>query len=161
MPNLFVVAGPNGAGKTTYMRRFLPEEMRCWEFVNADLIAAGLSPFAPEKAAFEAGRIMLTRLRELAGRRVDFSFETTLSGRTYALLFRELRAAGYRIRLDFLWIPDLAITNSRVRQRVTKGGHDIPEDVQRRRFHLGVRNLAELYRPLIDYWRLWVRSKIG
>lgn len=155
MPNLFVVAGPNGAGKTTYVRRFLPQEMRCREFVNADLIAAGLSPFAPEQAAFEAGRIMLGRLRDLAARRQDFSFETTLSGRAYAPLLRELRTAGYFIQLDFLWIPDLDITRTRVRQRVSKGGHNIPDDVQQRRFHLGIRNLAELYRPLCDYWRLY------
>lgn len=155
MPKLFIIAGPNGAGKTTYVRRFLTQEMRCREFVNADLIAAGLSPFAPDRAAFEAGRIMLTRLRELAGRREDFAFETTLSGRAYTPLLRDLRAAGYRIRLDFLWIPDLSITRGRVRQRVTKGGHDIPDAVQLRRFHLGIRNLAELYRPLLDHWRLY------
>lgn len=155
MPNLFVIAGPNGAGKTTYVRRFLPQEMRCREFVNADLIAAGLSPFAPDQAAFQAGRIMLARLRELAARREDFSFETTLSGRAYAPLLREFRAAGYRIRLDFLWIPHLDLTRARVKQRVTKGGHNIPDDVQQRRFHLGIRNLAQLYRPLIDWWRLY------
>jgi len=155
VPNLFIVAGPNGAGKSTYVKRFLPEEMRCREFVNADLIAAGLSPFAPETAAFEAGRIMLRRLRELAHRREDFSFETTLSGRAYAPLLRELRRAGYQIRLDFLWTPHLDITRNRVRQRVTKGGHNIPNDVQKRRFHLGIRNLAELYRPLVDNWRLY------
>jgi predicted ABC-type ATPase len=155
MPNLFVIAGPNGAGKTTYARRFLPEEMRTREFVNADLIAAGLSPFAPDKAAYEAGRIMLNRLRELAAQRADFSFETTLSGRTYAPLLREMRAAGYRIRMDFLWIPQLGVTRQRVRQRVAKGGHDIPDEVQLRRFHLGVRNLATLYRPLLDHWRLY------
>lgn len=155
MPNLFIVAGPNGAGKTTYVRDFLPQEMRCREFVNADLIAAGLSPFAAEQAAFEAGRIMLTRLRELAGKREDFSFETTLSGRAYAPLLNEFRAAGYRIRLDFLWIPHLGITRQRVKQRVSKGGHNIPEEVQQRRFHLGIRNLAELYRPLLHWWRLY------
>ena len=155
MPNLFIVAGPNGAGKSTYVKRFLPEEMRCREFVNADLIAAGLSPFSPETAAFEAGRIMLRRLRELANRREDFSFETTLSGRAYAPLLREFRSAGYRVRLDFLWIPHLDITRNRVRQRVTKGGHNIPDEVQQRRFHLGIRHLAELYRPLIDSWRLY------
>lgn len=155
MPNLFVIAGPNGAGKTTYARRFLPEEMRTREFVNADLIAAGLSPFAPDKAAFEAGRIMLRRLRELTAQRVDFSFETTLSGRAYAPLLRDMRAAGYRIWLDFLWIPQLGITRQRVRQRVAKGGHDIPDEVQQRRFHLGVRNLAAIYRPLLDKWRLY------
>ena len=125
------------------------------EFVNADLIAAGLSPFAPDKAGYEAGRIMLNRLRELAAQRVDFSFETTLSGRAYAPLLREMRAAGYRIRMDFLWIPNLSITIRRVKQRVTKGGHNIPEEVQLRRFHLGVRNLATLYRPFLDHWRLY------
>jgi predicted ABC-type ATPase len=155
MPKLFIIAGPNGSGKTTYGRHFLSQEMRCREFVNADLIAAGLSPFAPDRASFEAGRIMLTRLRALAERREDFAFETTLAGRAYAPLLRDLRSAGYRIRLDFLWIPDLSITRGRVRQRVMKGGHDIPEDVQLRRFHLGIRNLAELYRPLLDHWRLY------
>jgi predicted ABC-type ATPase len=155
MPDLFVIAGPNGAGKTTYVKDFLPQEMHCREFVNADLIAAGLSPFDPDRAAFEAGRIMLNRLRALAGQRQDFSFETTLSGRGYVPLLRDLRTAGYSIRLDFLWIPDLDITRQRVRQRVTKGGHNIPDDVQQRRFQLGIRNLAELYRPLIDHWRLY------
>jgi len=155
MPNLFIIAGPNGAGKTTYARRFLPEELRIAEFVNADLIAAGLSPFAPDRAAFGAGRLMHQRLRELAERRADFAFETTLSGRAYAPLLREMRAGGYRIWLDFLWIPSLDVTLKRVRQRVAKGGHDIPDDVQQRRFHVGVRNLAELYRPLVQRWRLY------
>ncbi len=155
MPNLFIIAGPNGAGKTTYVRDFLPQEMRCQEFVNADLIAAGLSPFAADAAAFEAGRIMLNRLRELGERQEDFSFETTLSGRAYAPLLKLWRAAGYRIRLDFLWIPDLNITRERVKQRVKKGGHNIPDEVQARRFNVGIRHLAELYRPLCDYWRLY------
>jgi predicted ABC-type ATPase len=105
VPNLFVIAGPNGAGKTTYARRFLPEEVRTREFVNADMIAAGLSPFASAGAAFEAGRIMLKRLRELAARGEDFAFETTLSGRAYAPLLREVRAAGYYVRLDFFVDP--------------------------------------------------------
>lgn len=159
MPNLFIIAGPNGAGKTTYARRFLNEELRIDEFVNADLIAAGLSPFAPDRAAFEAGRLMLRRLRDLAARREDFSFETTLSGRAYAPLLREFHSVGYRIRLDFLWIPSLDLTRDRVNQRVAKGGHNIPDEVQLRRFHLGVRNLAELYRPLVDRWRLFENTK--
>lgn len=154
MPNLFIIAGPNGAGKTTYARRFLPQEIRCREFVNADLIAAGLAPFAPERAAFAAGRLMLERLKELAERRENLAFETTLSGRGYVSLLREMRAAGYRIRLDFLWIPDLDITRERIRQRVRKGGQDIPDEVQQRRFHLGIRNLAELYRPRLNEWRI-------
>jgi len=158
MPNLFIVAGPNGAGKSTYMQEFLPKEVQCAEFVNADLIAAGLSPFAPERAAFVAGRIMLNRLRELMSKGVDFSFETTLSGRAYVPLLQQCRAAGYRIRLDFLWVPKLDITRNRVKQRVLQGGHDIPEDVQQRRFALGLRNLVTLYRPLLDEWRLYDNS---
>ncbi len=155
MPNLFVFAGPNGAGKTTYVRDFLQQEMCCREFVNADLIAAGLSPFDPDRAAFEAGRIMLRRLRDLATRREDFSFETTLSGYGYVPFLADLRTAGYRIRLDFLWIPDLDITRSRIRQRVKKGGHDIPDNVQQRRFRVGIRHLAQHYRPLLHEWRLY------
>ncbi|HEY5552481.1 MAG TPA: AAA family ATPase [Opitutaceae bacterium] len=155
MPNLFIIAGPHGAGKTTYVREFLPQEMKCLEFVNADLIAAGLSPFAPDKAAFEAGRIMLRRLRELFARRQDFSFETTLTGFGYTHLLQEMREAGYRIRLDYLWIPDLEITRARVKQRVRKGGHDIPDEVQQRRFRKGLNLLFEHYRPLVHYWRIF------
>lgn len=155
MPNLFVIAGPNGAGKTTYVRDFLRTEMGCREFVNADLIAAGLSPFDPEGATIEAARIMIKRMRDLSSRRQDFSFETTLSGHGYVAFLREMRAAGYFVQLDFLWIPDLDISRNRIKQRVTKGGHDIPDELQRRRFHRGIRNLAERYRPLLDYWRLY------
>ena len=155
MPNLFIIAGPNGAGKTTYARRFLGEELQVHEFVNADLIAAGLSPFAPERAAYAAGRLMLQRLRDLAERRADFAFETTLSGRAYAPLLRQLRSEGYSIWLDFLWVSDPATTRKRIVQRVAKGGHDIPETVQQRRFHLGIRNLIGIYRPLLDRWRLY------
>ncbi|MBS0632501.1 MAG: zeta toxin family protein [Verrucomicrobia bacterium] len=161
MPNLYIIAGPNGAGKTTYVRDFLEQEMRCQEFVNADLIAAGLSPFAAEGATVAAGRIMLKRLRELASKRVDFSFETTLSGRSYASLLKEWRAAGYRVRLDFLWVPDLGIAQRRVQQRVAKGGHNIPDEVQVRRYYLGIRNLAEMYRPLVDWWRLFDNTGQG
>ena len=155
MPNLFIIAGPNGAGKSTYVKRFLPQEMKCREFVNADLIAAGLSPFAPDKAAFEAGRIMLKRLRDLFERREDFSFETTLTGFGYTHLLREMKEAGYRIQLDYLWIPNLDITRNRVKQRVKKGGHDIPDEVQQRRFGKGLRLLLEPYRPLVHYWRIF------
>lgn len=159
MPNLFIIAGPNGAGKTTYMRDFLPQEMRCREFVNADLIAAGLSPFSPDTAAFEAGRIMLRRLSDLSGRRQDFSFETTLTGYGYIPLLQDMRDAGYRIRLDYLWIPDLDITRARVKQRVTKGGHDIPDEVQKRRFGKGLRLLLEHYRPLVHFWRIYDNTR--
>jgi len=155
MPNLFIVAGPNGMGKTTYARDFLPTEMRCYEFVNADLIAAGLSPFRPADAEFEAGRIMVRRLQQLAAARADFSFETTLSSYGYVSMLQEMRAAGYRIRLDFLWVSELDVSRQRVRSRVVKGGHDIPDEVQQRRFGKGIRLLAEHYRPLIHWWRLY------
>jgi predicted ABC-type ATPase len=154
MPNLFIIAGPNGAGKTTYARDFLPAEMRCHEFVNADLIAAGVSPFAPAQAGFEAGRIMIRRLRQLLAGRKDFAFETTLSGYGYIPMLEEAQTAGYRIRLDFLWVASLEVTRERIRQRVRKGGHDIPSEVQQRRFGKGIRMLIEHYRPLLNHWRL-------
>jgi len=155
MPNLFIIAGPNGAGKTTYARDFLVDEMRCHEFVNADLIAAEISPSAPAQAELDAGRIMVRRLRQLLAGRKDFAFETTLSAYGYLPLLEEARAAGYRIRLDFLWIASLDVTRERIRQRVRKGGHDIPDDVQRRRFPRDIRMLTEHYRPLLDHWRLF------
>jgi predicted ABC-type ATPase len=155
MSKLFVIAGPNGAGKTTYARDFLPAEVHCLEFVNADLIAAGLSPFAPDRAALEAGRIMILRLRRLLSERTDFAFETTLSGHGHAALLEKARKAGYRIRLDFLWVESLDVTRERIRERVRKGGHDIPDSVQERRFGKGLRMLIGPYRPLLDHWRLF------
>lgn len=154
MPNLFIIAGPNGAGKTTYARDFLVDKMRCHEFVNADLIAAGISPSAPADADLEAGRIMTRRLRQLVAERKDFAFESTLSGYGYIPLLEETRSAGYRIRLDFLWLASLDVARERIRQRVCKGGHDIPDDVQRRRFPKGLRMLVGHYRLLLDEWRI-------
>lgn len=155
MPNLFIIAGPNGAGKTTYVRDYLSTETGCREFVNADLIAAGLSPFSPDTAAFEAGRIMLKRLRDLSAQRRDFAFETTLTGYGYLDLLLDLSEVGYRIRLDYLWIRDLDVTRMRVKQRVRKGGHDIPDEVQKRRFSKGLPLLLEHYRPLLHHWRIY------
>lgn len=157
-PHPYILAGPNGVGKTTYARRFLPAEVQCLEFVNADMIAHGLSPFAPERAAIRAGRLMLARMAELIAARESFAFETTLSGRGYVSLLRRARLAGYASQLDFLWVPSLAVTRSRVAQRVVKGGHDIPGPVQERRFTLGLRNLFTLYRPLVAQWRLFDNS---
>jgi predicted ABC-type ATPase len=157
-PQLYIIAGPNGVGKTTYVKRFLPERVRCLEFINADMIAQGLAPFAPDKASVRAGRIMLERLDELVQKQESFSFETTLSGRGYVAFLRQCRAAGYRIHLDFLWVPALALTSARVRELVSKGGHDIPGAVQERRFFAGLRNLFALYRPLLDHWRLFDNS---
>lgn len=153
-PRLWVIAGPNGAGKTTFARSFLPRYARCREFVNADLIAGGLSPFAPGAAAVEAGRLVLKRVRELSRRREDFAIETTLAGRGYLRLFARLKAAGYRIHLFYLWLPDAELAIRRVRERVLKGGHTVPEADIRRRFNRGLANLGIRYGALLDSWLL-------
>jgi predicted ABC-type ATPase len=151
-PRLFIIAGPNGAGKTTFAGRFLPHYAHCREFINADLIAGELSPFDPTAAAFRAGRLMLEQIHALSRHRRDFSFETTLSGRSYLPLLRRLRADGYSIRLFFLWIPDVKLALARVADRVRQGGHDVPEAVVRRRFSKGIENFFRYYRPLLDAW---------
>ena len=153
--NVYVIAGPNGSGKTTFATAFLPEFVHCPEFVNADLLAAGLSPFRPGSAALSAGRLVLARIGELARRKADFGFETTLSGRGYLKLIRALRAQGYRVHLYFLWIssPDLAVR--RIRERVRGGGHPVPEDDVRRRFRRSIANFLGPYRPLLDTWMLF------
>jgi predicted ABC-type ATPase len=153
-PCVYIVAGPNGAGKTTFARKFLPDYARCREFVNADLIASGLSPFSPEAAALRAGRLLLEQIRLLADKRSDFGFETTLSGVTYVSFFRKLKARGYKIHLFFLWLPSVEIALARIADRVRRGGHDIPEAVVRRRFRKGVAHLFGRYRPLVDAWTL-------
>jgi len=153
-----VIAGPNGAGKTTFARKFLPESVKCMEFVNADLIAGGLSPFAPEKAAIHAGRLMLERIHSLADRGLDFGFETTLSGRTYIRLFQDLKRRGYQIHLFFLWLNSLRLALERIEIRVEQGGHDIPEMVVRRRFDRSLSNFFEFYRPLADSWTIFDNS---
>jgi predicted ABC-type ATPase len=149
-PNVYIVAGPNGAGKSTFARLFLPDYADCKEFVNADLIAAGLSPFNPESLAIQAGRLMLERIETLARSGVDFGFETTLAGRGYTPLLKRLRDEGYRLHLLFLWLPDPEIAVARVLERVSSGGHSVPEDVIRRRFRRGLFNLFHLYMPLLD-----------
>lgn len=157
-PQIFIIAGPNGAGKTTFAREFLPNEAACPVFVNADLIAAGLSPFAPATVAFVAGRVMLAQIAAHARRRESFAFETTLSGKGYARHIPRWRAAGYQVNLWFLGLPDAEFAIARVRQRVREGGHDVPEAVIRRRFDAGLRNFERLYRPLVDRWALYDNS---
>lgn len=155
---VFIIAGPNGAGKTTFAREFLPNEASCPHFVNADLIAAGLSPFAPEQAAQAAGRIMLAQIAAHAHRYESFAFETTLSGRAYARHIPRWRESGYEVNLWFLSLPDPETAIARVRQRVREGGHDVPETVIRRRFDTGRRNFQTLYRALADSWVLYDNS---
>ena len=140
-PQLYVIAGPNGAGKTTFAREFLPHQMGCLEFVNADLIAGGLSPLAPETAAIQAGRLMLERIHTLAVQWKNFGFETTLSGRSYLRLFHNLKRQGYEIHVSFVWLRSVALALQRVADRVRLGGHNIPTAVVRRRYTKGLRNL--------------------
>jgi predicted ABC-type ATPase len=152
---VIIIAGPNGAGKTTFAREFLPNEAGCPVFVNADLIAAGLAPFAPESAALQAGRVMLQELARHFAARESFAFETTLSGRTYLRSIDQWQAAGYVVKLIFLRLDSAEEAVARVAQRVRQGGHHIPEDVIRRRFDAGLANFEQLYAPKVDAWALY------
>jgi predicted ABC-type ATPase len=147
MPVVYVIGGPNGAGKTTLAREFLPD-VSTVEFLNVDLLAAGLSPLQPELMAVRAARLLLQRWRELVAARVNFAFESTLSGRTYAAMLRAARDAGYSVHLCYLWLPDVKLSLRRVRQRVRRGGHNVPEADVRRRFSPSLLNFFELYLPL-------------
>jgi len=158
-PNLYIIAGPNGAGKTTFARKFLPDYARCLEFVNVDLIANGLSPFGPERAALKAGRIMLEQIHSLMNRGLDFGFETTLSGKSYLRLLNELKQRKcYNIHLFFLWINSVKLALERIELRVQQGGHNIPEAVVRRRFDKGISNFFHFYRPVVDRWIIFNNS---
>lgn len=157
-PNLYIIAGPNGAGKTTFARKFLPQYVECLEFVNADFIAGGLSPFAPERAAIHAGRLVLEQIHSLAERGVDFGFETTLSGKTYVKVLQEVNKRGYLIHIFFLWINDVALALERIRLRVQNGGHHIPENVVHRRFIRSLPNFLRIYKPLADSWVIFDNS---
>ncbi len=156
--NVIIIAGPNGAGKSTTAPDLLQKTLQVVEYVNADTIAAGLSAFQPEKAALQAGRIMLNRLRQLAGERANFAFETTLASRTFAPWIADLRQQGYRFHLVFLWLPSPDFARIRVDERVYQGGHDIPEATIHRRYHRGLSNFFQLYRPLADVWHFYDNS---
>ena len=158
---VIVIAGPNGAGKTTFAREFLPHEADCPVFVNADLIAAGLAPFAPETASVQAGRLMLHELERHFAARESFAFETTLAGRGHLQHIRAWRAAGYRVKLIFLQLDSAEEAIARVAQRVRQGGHDIPEVTIRRRFAAGRENFERLYAPLVDAWALYDNAGIA
>jgi predicted ABC-type ATPase len=157
-PKIIIIAGPNGAGKTTFAREFLPQEAGCSVFVNADLIAAGLSPFAPERAAIQAGRLMLESIAQHVSRRESFAFETTLSGRGYAQQIPQWQTLGYCVELFFLSLPSAEMAVQRVAERVRQGGHDIPEVTIRRRFDSGARLFRDVYQPLVDKWVLYDNS---
>lgn len=159
MPDVILIAGPNGAGKSTLAPALLRDTLNIPEFVNADTIAEGLSAFAPEDASFDAGRVMLGRLHDLAEEGKDFSFETTLASRFYAGWLRALReSSGYQVSLVFLWLENVDIAIQRVAARVAAGGHSIPEETIRRRYDRGLRNLFELYLPIMNSWRIFHAS---
>ena len=157
-PVCFIIAGPNGAGKTTFAHEFLPREAECTSFVNADLIAAGLSPFAPGAADIRAGRLMLQEIASHVRRGENFAFETTLSGRRYVREIPRWRRLGYRVKIIFLYLPDVAIAMERIRVRFKQGGHYIPRDVIRRRYKMGWKNFQEVYKDLVDAWVLYDNS---
>lgn len=158
LPQVYIIAGCNGAGKTTASFTILPDIIPCREFVNADEIAKGLSPFQPESVAFEAGRIMLSRIHELLHQRANFAFETTLSTRSYHQFIKQAQQQGYVVTLLFFWLssPELAI--ERVKTRVLEGGHDIPELIIRRRYQRGIYNLWRIFLPIVDHLLIFDNS---
>jgi predicted ABC-type ATPase len=157
-PKVYIIAGPNGAGKTTFAREFLPNYADCKNFINADLIAEGMSPFSPETAAFRAGRVMLGEIDSFSRQAIDFAFETTLSGRAHLRLIRRLKDRGYGVHFYYLWVPTVEVALSRVKSRVSGGGHNVAELVVRRRFEPSVRNFLVHYRALADSWTLFNNS---
>lgn len=158
-PNLYIIAGCNGAGKTTASMTVLPEVLECEEFVNADEIAKGLSPFHPEEMAIEAGKLMLRRIDILIEQRKSFAIETTLATRSYKALVERAKQAGYIVTLLFFWLPSPQMAEQRVASRVASGGHDIPQNVIHRRYWLGLQNLFDIFAPIVDYWSLYDNSK--
>ncbi len=156
---VWIIAGPNGAGKTTFARQFLIDEGDCPTFINADLIAEGLSPFRPEIMAVEASRLMLEHVRRRVAKLEDFAIETTLAGRAYINYIKQWRSLGYHVKLVFLELPNVELAVQRVRQRATQGGHNIPEDDIRRRFRRGLENFHTIYRPIVDSWQLYDASQ--
>ena len=154
MPNLYIISGCNGAGKTTASYAMFPKMLDCKEFINADEIAKGLSPFQPESVSIEAGRIMIMRMNEMLHLQEDFAVETTLATKSYANFIRRAQEQGYFVTLIYFWLesPELAIR--RVEQRVRFGGHYVPDNVVRRRYFAGMKNLFSMFVPICDYWLL-------
>ncbi len=154
-PKVYIIAGCNGAGKTTASMTVLPEILDCREFVNADEIAKGLSPFEPEKVAVEAGKIMLRRIKFLLSHKETFAIETTLATRSYKALVERAQSLGYEVVLLFFWLPSPSYAEQRVATRVAAGGHNIPKDVIHRRYWRGIQNLFNIFVPIVDRWALY------
>jgi len=157
--NVYIIAGPNGSGKTTFAKKFLPDYAKCQNFVNADLIARGLSPFSTQISAIRAGRVVLEQLHYYSNKNMDFAFESTLSGKTYINFFKELKKKGYNLHIFFLWIPSAELALSRIKDRVAEGGHDVPSQDVRRRFGRSIYNFFKFYRPLLHSWMLFDNSE--
>jgi predicted ABC-type ATPase len=157
--NVYIIAGPNGSGKTTFAIKFLPVYANCPNFINADMIAQGLSPFEPQSAAIKAGKLVLQQIYEFANRNVDFAFETTLAGKSYVKFFKNLKTKGYALHIFFLWIPSPELAIARIKDRVAEGGHDVKSEDVRRRFRRGIHNFLKLYAPLSNSWTLFDNSK--
>jgi predicted ABC-type ATPase len=155
---VIIIAGPNGAGKTTFAGEFLPHEAACPQFLNADLMANGLSPFNFSAAAVRAGKLMLSEINRCVAARESFAFETTLSGRSFARRIPLWQADGYRVSLIFLSLRSARLAIGRVKARVAQGGHQVPAGIVRRRFRKGLQNFERLYRPLVDHWELYDNS---
>ena len=155
-----MIAGCNGAGKTTASKTILPEVLNCKEFVNADEIAKGISPFNSEAVSFEAGRIMLSRIKDLSNQKIDFAIETTLATKSYGSTIRNLKKKGYSIILVYFWLNSVELAKARVVERVKLGGHNIPDDVIVRRYFAGLKNLPNIFLPLTDHWIIYDNSGI-
>jgi predicted ABC-type ATPase len=160
-PSIIVLAGPNGAGKTTASRTLLADLLHVLTFVNADVIAQGLAGFDPDSAAVEASRTMLERLHVLAEQRASFAFETTLAARSYASWLKNLRQSGYTVHLVYFWLASADLAVARVAQRVSMGGHGVPESTIRQRYARSVRNFFKLYRPVVSSWQVYDNSQPG
>ncbi len=157
-PTLYIIAGCNGAGKTTASYSVLPTLLECREFVNADEIAKGLSPFNPESVAIEAGKLMLQRIELLLNQGKTFAIETTLATRSYASLVNRAKKCGYNIVLLFFWLPSPEMAVARVKQRVSEGGHNIPTEIIHRRYWLGLQNFFHIFAPIVDVWMFYVNT---
>ncbi len=150
MSQLYMIGGPNGAGKTTVSLSLLPELLSCYEYVNADAIAAALSPFAPETTAIQAGRLMLQKINQLAAQKKDFAYETTMASKTFAPFLKRCKENGYQINLLYIWLENPTLAIARVSERVKNGGHHIPDDIVSRRYYRSVHNFLNIYLPLAD-----------
>ena len=157
--NVYIIAGPNGSGKTTFANKFLPNYAHCPNFINADLIAKGLSPFEPQIVAIKAGKLVIEQINDFVIKNMDFALETTMAGKTYVKLLKELKHKNYCIHLFYLWLPNPKLALARISERVKDGGHDVPAKDVKRRFYRGIRNLFKIYKPYFDSWMLFDNSR--